>query len=263
MSIPIFVISLKDSEKRRRSIATSLNKIGVNFEFFDAVYGAGLEPQEIENLCDSEALRKNPRWLNRGAIGCSLSHYYLYKKIVDENIDGAIILEDDMMLDHRFLEVLGFLEKRNCKDNEVVMLYYRSFSKLQFKRLNDIGKTGLHIAQPLTDSDIPITTGGYYVTSAACKSLATFILPVRVTADSWNYFLKEGALESIKVVYPRILSDGSFKSVIDYNQAYKNGFIANLSRLLNSRNIPLISYILKSRRKKLENSMSEFELTER
>ncbi|MEP5236407.1 MAG: hypothetical protein ABJQ86_16430, partial [Cyclobacteriaceae bacterium] len=134
------------------------------------------------------------------------------------------------------------------------------FSKVRFKKLHEVGTTGLIIAKPLSDSDTPITTGGYYITNSACKALASFILPVRVTADSWNYFLKGRALESIKVIYPRILSDGSFKSDIDYNQAYKNGFVAKLSRLMNSRNIPLVSYILKSRRKKMEDSMSEFEV---
>ena len=87
----IFVISLNNSE-RRKSIKTQMKKLNLSFEFYDAVNGKELTQDEISSLCDNQALKNNPRWLNRGAIGCSLSHLFVYQKIIDENIEKAIVM---------------------------------------------------------------------------------------------------------------------------------------------------------------------------
>ena len=39
--------------------------------------------------------------MNKGEIGCALSHINLYKKIVSDKLSYAIILEDDVEFDER------------------------------------------------------------------------------------------------------------------------------------------------------------------
>ena len=46
---PIFVISLKDSS-RREFIEKRLRGLGLQFEFFDAVYGKNLSQDELQKI---------------------------------------------------------------------------------------------------------------------------------------------------------------------------------------------------------------------
>ena len=57
-----------------------MENLNLSFEFFDAVNGKELTTEEIKLLCDTQALNDNPRWLNKRAIGCSLSHLFVYQK---------------------------------------------------------------------------------------------------------------------------------------------------------------------------------------
>jgi len=94
----IFVISLKKETQKRAIINNTLHMLGVNYEIYDAVDGR----------TDLEDIRFNiySKWheptykinMTNGEIGCALSHLNIWKKIVDENIESAIILEDDFIV---------------------------------------------------------------------------------------------------------------------------------------------------------------------
>ena len=89
----IFIISLQKSAHRREYISNLFNQNHIEFEFFDAFDG-GLH---IQN--DFE-IKFN---LTNGELGCLYSHLLLYKKIQKENICEALVLEDDIIFDNRFL----------------------------------------------------------------------------------------------------------------------------------------------------------------
>jgi GR25 family glycosyltransferase involved in LPS biosynthesis len=88
----VFVINLDESKERWNRIHQNLNTFGVPHERFSGVNGRlldeGTKKKYVSSLCRS--LTCTP-----GMIGCALSHMFLWKKIVDENIDSCIILEDD------------------------------------------------------------------------------------------------------------------------------------------------------------------------
>lgn len=42
------------------------------------------------------------RPMTLGEVGCFLSHYNIWKKIVDENLKDALVLEDDIRFDSFF-----------------------------------------------------------------------------------------------------------------------------------------------------------------
>lgn len=98
--IPIFVISLKNAKSRRVNIQHQMNGLGLKFSFFDAV--EGVNPDVIEEnryLIDQnwrEKRRGDP--LTPSEIGCALSHAFVYKKMIDENLTDAIVIEDDAII---------------------------------------------------------------------------------------------------------------------------------------------------------------------
>lgn len=95
MSHPIFVISLPGS-KRRGTISSQMNRLGLAFEFFDGFDGRGLTGPALKAICNTQAseqllLRK----LAGGEVGCSRSHLLLYEEIVRRRLPWALVLEDD------------------------------------------------------------------------------------------------------------------------------------------------------------------------
>lgn len=74
--------------------------MGLPFAFFDAVEGAKLDDAEVAGAYDAVLnARQYKRPLSRPEIGCYLSHHALWRRIVDDNLDGAVILEDDFEAD--------------------------------------------------------------------------------------------------------------------------------------------------------------------
>ncbi len=256
----IFVISLKSS-KRRTFVSKQMEEFGLDFDFFDAINGKELSEEEIEKNCDIEAIKKHPKWLNKGALGCALSHLYIYQEMIQQSIERAIILEDDMVLNKEFRCLLNKLNTRKEKE-EVIMLYYRAFNKVTFStkdstNLNDNFK----ILKPYTLDDIPITTGCYYITKNACKKLSDIIQPIRVSADSWKYFVKNSEFKNINVVYPRPLNDFGFKSDIDYHETNSGIIKRKLKIFIDQVDNPFFNHLTFYLRKKRESRMSKFSTT--
>jgi len=83
--LPIFVISMQGSS-RRVLIQEHLESLGLDFIFFDGVAG--------------RRSLKNPKefseQLSDGEVGCFRSHVAIAKKIMDEKIPYALVLEDDV-----------------------------------------------------------------------------------------------------------------------------------------------------------------------
>ncbi len=103
----IFVINLKDKEHRFHKF----EEIGDDrLERFEAI-----DSRCNHLICEDYGLKLRPVGLTNelyfsqsfGAIGCYLSHYLLWKKMIDENINLALFLEDDA----KHTDVINFLSK--------------------------------------------------------------------------------------------------------------------------------------------------------
>lgn len=103
--IPILVISLKKDIARKTEITAALNKLGLKFDFIDAVYGKDLTHDEINSVYyhDKSLLKRK---INNNEIGCALSHFKAYEFILQNKMDKAIILEDDAIITEKFIKAL-------------------------------------------------------------------------------------------------------------------------------------------------------------
>lgn len=95
----VFVISLEGSVERRARMSAMLHQCGLDFEFFAAVNGRALDHK---TFLASDALLD----LLPGEVGCYLSHLAVWRKVVDDGIDQALVLEDDAILDPQAVPVV-------------------------------------------------------------------------------------------------------------------------------------------------------------
>jgi glycosyl transferase family 25 len=73
-----------------------LAKVGLSAEFIAAVEGRNLSPEDLSAYDVRRALQIYGVEMMDAEIGCYLSHYRLYERMVRENITVAVILEDDL-----------------------------------------------------------------------------------------------------------------------------------------------------------------------
>jgi len=103
----IFVISLKRRTDRRRHMEMVLAERGLSAEFIEAVDGVALTEAERGLYDRRKALSVYGAEMNAAEIGCHLSHMKIYRRIVEEGIDTALVLEDDIECDSDFATVLN------------------------------------------------------------------------------------------------------------------------------------------------------------
>ncbi|XP_038650913.1 procollagen galactosyltransferase 2-like isoform X5 [Scyliorhinus canicula] len=95
----IFMINLKRRTDRRQRMFRTLYEQNIDVKVVDAVDGKALNTSHLKAL-NIEMLPGyhdpySGRILTRGEIGCFLSHYYIWKEVIDRGLKKALVLEDD------------------------------------------------------------------------------------------------------------------------------------------------------------------------
>jgi len=113
--------------------------------------------------------------LSKGEIGCCLSHYYVWKKIVDENIKTCLILEDDAnKVDPQILNKINVSAAYLPKDWDVFLIGFWSH-----KGNNDT-KINSHIWKVKNF----VMMHCYIINTRGAKKLMNEI-PINMPIDSW------------------------------------------------------------------------------
>jgi len=98
----IFVISMRDALERRAAFTDRAKNRGVRWSFFDGCtnLAPGLSYDE------AEATLRWGRALTSGEVGCYSSHFSLWNQLLEDDADQYLILEDDVIVDWKFIERL-------------------------------------------------------------------------------------------------------------------------------------------------------------
>ena len=107
--IPVLVISLTHASNRRKFIREQMTKLKIDYEFFDAVDGSKLSNAYLSKFKIQKGEQYLGRPLTKGEIGCAISHLHVYEKILTENIEKLIVLEDDSQLNDDFTALINNL----------------------------------------------------------------------------------------------------------------------------------------------------------
>lgn len=201
-----FIVNLKHNTERRTHMENILRNIPIDYEFFHAVYGKNVE--NIENIYDEKkALKIAKRSLNLGEIGCALSHRAIYKKMIEENIPQALIMEDDITFLPHFFEVYTALSKINI-GNKIILLGTTSnkfIKKLWKKRLT-------HSHNMYLVLNNYAGTYGYVIGLKAAEKIYKHSEKIFTAADDWKYYKR---LSRLWLVSPSIIkADEVFPSEI-------------------------------------------------
>lgn len=162
-----------NSLKRRDYISKLFKDSNISFIFFNAFDGFAYTQNDFERLFN----------LSSGEIGCLYSHLNLYKKIIDENIQEAIILEDDIILSKSFLK------------------FHENWIKCKKKPIFDILKLGYSDSQYFI-YDQPVNVN-VFTTRKYCK--LNISRPNEISFGSYAYVItNNGARQMIKLISKKL-----------------------------------------------------------
>jgi GR25 family glycosyltransferase involved in LPS biosynthesis len=157
----IKVVNLERRKDRKAKMEEQLKDL--TYDFFKAVDGNTLVPTlEISNL-----FMGNDFGNRKGVIGCALSHYQLWKQLVEDSVDYYIIFEDDITVTK---ELKTKLEKIKVED--ICFLGYHMFSKDRNASYDE--QNGFSI-RPFQPHLYVGGTFGYYITKKGAQKLLDHI----------------------------------------------------------------------------------------
>jgi GR25 family glycosyltransferase involved in LPS biosynthesis len=170
---PIKIINLERRKDRKDQTIEKLTAVGITaYEFIKAVDGKTLEPTKELALL----FKDNDYGSIRGFIGCALSHYNLWKRLLeDENHSYYLVLEDDFVLCEDFKNKIDKLESE-FKEKEVIFLGYHMFerNRKNVKDIYDVNKEETLIF-PLNKDLYIGATFGYSINKTGAKNLIDYI----------------------------------------------------------------------------------------
>lgn len=201
-----FVLNLEHNTERKKYMQDILKGIPIDYEFFPAVYGKSIT--NIDQFYDSKLAEKRAkRQLNVGEIGTAISHKNIYKKMIDENIEQALILEDDVTFLDGFIDVYKKIEKINV-GNKIILL--GTIVKKKIKKIWKKKLTSEHSMYLVLNNYAGAY--GYIIGLDAAKKIYYHNKKIFIEADKWKYYRR---LSQIWLVSPSVVTvDEIFPSEI-------------------------------------------------
>lgn len=230
MKLKYYVISLKQRTDLQDSMRTQLGRLGIDFEFFEAVNGREMSEADRALCADSDDAVLSCRWglkvkitnaLAPGERGCALSHLKLYQKILDDyeahqeqyGTDfAAVIMEDDLVLNANLVlalnsldvitepwDVVQFSDHNSVRSPASAQRYYFEQERgLYFARVGYPSPV-LDVLQNLRR--FVACTACYVVKPKACQRLIELGYPVRLPSDYLLGLLTYNRLKTMRA-YP-------------------------------------------------------------
>ena len=169
----IKIINLERRADRKKSTIDKLTEAEChNYTFIKATDG-----QTIQSTYEIKTLFKGNDFSNcRGVIGCALSHYYLWKSLIEDNEhDFYLIMEDDLILCDGFKEKIEGL-KTEMKNKQILFLGYHMFEKERekVKEIYDCSSNNVQVSK-LNQSIFVGGTFSYSINTAGARHLIDYI----------------------------------------------------------------------------------------
>lgn len=157
----IFVINLKDSVDRYSYVKSQFDKLGLEIEKIEGVDANSLTREDIKEVYSPEKNRKTyVRPLHKGQIACYMAHVKAWKAIVEQDLDYAIVLEDDAKINGKFSEALKFFDTTfgrwdfvRVQSNAKLKRVFHSENMGDFSFVQYINTPGNTLAQVVSKSE--------------------------------------------------------------------------------------------------------------
>ncbi|MEI2267167.1 glycosyltransferase family 25 protein [Erwinia sp. CGal63] len=206
----VFIVNLERSMERKKALQERCGQLGLEVEFIKAVDGKALTNEEIKKATTPLNYAFLP-----GEIGCALSHQFIYKKMINEKIKAALILEDDVTLPDFLPSMLEKISLNKTQAEVLLLSRVNKYFKKPVKLLDD--HLSIHRIQSAT------TTHSYIINLPAAISLLDALYPVWMTADKWSLFEDYSLLKVYAIVpAPVELSPNASVSTINTKKGDTN-----------------------------------------
>lgn len=180
-----YIVNLK-KDTERKNYMTALLK-GMTFldkEFLEAVYGKELTEDEIDSFFDLQlAYKRYGRRLNPGEIGCTLSHFKAYKKLLASGCDRVLLLEDDITILHDFSQI-DMIADSLPVDVPYVLFLSGDYWYKKMTRLNE----NVSIAE-VYDA---VGTYAYVINRKGAELILSENPKASSVADNWSLYRSQG-----------------------------------------------------------------------
>ena len=202
-----YVVNLKCDVDRRIYMEKLLAPYEyLSVEFVNAIYGKDLTKEELLELFDEGlAYKRYGRSLNRGEIGCTLSHYKCYSKLLKSEFDFALILEDDITILKDLSIITEIVSLLNSNEPLVLFLSGDYWYKNCIKDFSDKEILSVYDA---------VGTYAYFINKAGARLILEKNIKASCAADNWSLYRRQGL--KMKAIYPYLIDANieSFESTI-------------------------------------------------
>lgn len=181
----IFMINLVRRDERRKKMEKNFDLLGLEVEHFAAIDGKTMSEEWIKQqgieFMPGFVDPYHDRPMTYGEIGCFMSHYLIWKKMVDENLDRVLVLEDDVKFEPYFRgRVKNILSQAEASGKTFDLLYFGR------KALSHKDEYYIDGASNLVEVGYSYWTLGYVLTlEGARKLLAPNPLKKMVPVDEY------------------------------------------------------------------------------
>lgn len=194
VDFPVYCIHLSSEKERRKNIERYFK----NVYFFDAIdtrndrwllYSHFLTDKAIGQLYESEAtkLRRRHYELSPGAVGCFLSHIFLYKMLLKKENEIFLILEDDSTPISDFSRQLKIILNNIPQNTDIYLLNYHIVGD----------PTPYGDCYRLNKENRFYLTNCYLITKTGMEKILTHLDLIEWQIDSWLSLLNRMGLLNI------------------------------------------------------------------
>ena len=179
----IQVINLLRRTDRKEKVTQKLKNANINnYDFFEAIDGHNLIPTyEIAKL-----FKGNDFHNRKGVIGAALSHYTLWKKLLESDLEYFLIMEDDLNISENFKDEI---DKIDFSKYDFLFFGYHMFQK-NYEKVKDKyqnnNPTSIH---PL---DVNLYIGGFHCYSISRNGAQKMIdyIAINNIKHGIDYYMK-------------------------------------------------------------------------
>lgn len=216
-----YIISLKDSEDRRKHVLRQLAsyKNLLEIDVIDAYDGRNMSDQEMNRIIDQNAaIGIYGRKIIGPEIGCTLSHRRCLNAMLQNNDKAAIIFEDDLVLpsdkDPEFVEYFEFVKSH---PDPILLLLSGDYWYTTIRRINSRIK--------YAKVREAVCSHAYICNSKAAQLITSN--PSHFLADDWYSIKKMGV--RVLAAFPHIADQNRRDLKTEISEDYTGFIRRNLS----------------------------------
>lgn len=211
----ILIIHVRGNEERKRYVENQIGALGMPYTFINDGNVEDLTPDIIERYFADNG-RKDTMYGAFPRTSCAYKHLLATQYVIDNDLPGALVMEDDIRLKPGFLDVFrqSMLELNSEHEGEPCIINYEESSLMLVPRSER--RKGKVLYRARRDR----FAGCLYITRAAAEAVMAYVTEHKsqYASDSLHYNLIEKGLITYYWTYPcaacQCSCDGSMPTMI-------------------------------------------------